>query len=672
MPSFCVNQIVSSIIDLRFDQRQKVFAAVIVCGLTLLIGWLDWITPAQMSFLVFYWIPVAILTWVFGVLCGYGLSFLCVLSITMMEMVEGRLYAQPGFFWWELITRLTNFFLLVTVLWLFRRAVEERYRAEAAIRRREGLFRRAVEISPIPMLLHDEDDLNVVLSRGWTEYSGYTLQEIPTLLDWREKAFGERTGADRRHIDELFQGNQTVANGEWPIRAKNGQTRIWDFHTTPLGKITGGKRLILCTAIDVTERKLAEDALRQDEQRLAELNADLEREVVRRAEALHRKEAELEQTRRLEAVGRLAGGVAHDFNNLLTGIVGIAQEAHDRMPMQDPLREELDMAIKAGQRGFSLTRQLLTFSRRETAVPKVVNLNGSITEFQKLLSRLIGEDIRLHADLRPESGNIRIDPGQLEQVIVNLAVNARDAMPEGGDLWIETAEHVEEAGPANSVPPGHYARVTMRDSGLGMSPETLEHMFEPFFTTKGCKGSGLGLSTVYGIVQQNAGYVCARSNEGMGTTIDIYLPYLGVGQTDERRFEARKAVRSGNETVLVVEDEEIVRHVTTRMLRRHGYNVLEAPDAKHALELTEHLSEPVHLLLTDVVMPGMNGRELAELLEKKFMGLRVLYMSGYTQDVIDSKGISSGRTHFIEKPALYNYLLRKVREVLDSPKRALP
>jgi signal transduction histidine kinase/ActR/RegA family two-component response regulator len=419
---------------------------------------------------------------------------------------------------------------------------------------------------------------------------------------------------------------------------------------------------------DITDRKIMEEELRRSESRLAETNKNLEQQVAQRTQLLRNKERELETTRRLEGIGRLAGGVAHDFNNLLTGIVGVLREIRDELPDNDSRRDDLNMALQASESAFSLTRQLLAFSRRHIVTPHVLDLGASLAGFQKILVRLIGEDVRLHADFRPGIGNVLIDPGQLEQIVANLAVNARDAMPKGGDLFIEAAEHVQDEGSTGPPPPGHYMRFTLRDTGVGMSQETQDRIFEPFFTTKKNRGTGLGLSTVYGIVHQHGGHIRVRSQEGEGTTIDVFLPHAGTGQPEIPRQEKRKAVRNGHETVLVVEDDKLVRHVACNMLRRSGHNVLEASNGTEALALEEQAQERIQLLLTDVVMPGMNGRELAQALIRRRPGLAVLFMSGYTQDILDTKGIASGETNFIEKPNLSTDLLHKIREVLDRKK----
>jgi PAS domain S-box-containing protein len=466
--------------------------------------------------------------------------------------------------------------------------------------------------------------------------------------------------------ETISQGH--VWRGEVKNRTKDGSAQWMDTSVVPFMGPDGKPQKYLAIRTVITERKQAEEALRQSEEQLYELNKDLEKQVAQRTELLLAKERELEQSRRLEAIGSLAGGVAHDFNNLLTGIAGIIQEAHDDLPKNDPKREGFDMALKAAQSAFALTRQLLAFSRNQIVTPQVMDLSARLSEFKKMLNRLIGEDIRLRTEFQVGIGKIKIDPGQLEQIVVNLAVNARDAMPEGGDLSIETAEHVQNAGTESPLPPGRYVRLSIRDTGHGMNRETVDRIFEPFFTTKGEKGTGLGLSTVYGIVKQNGGRIYVRSKEGEGTTFDLFFPNLGTNPPEEPKQEKRKAVLRGHETVLVVEDEKIVRHVVTGQLKRHGYNVLEASSGAEALELTEKLHESIQLLLTDVVMPGMNGRELAESLTQKRPGLAVLFMSGYSQDILDAKGIATGETHFIKKSYLNKDLLPKVREVLDGRK----
>jgi PAS domain S-box-containing protein len=381
-------------------------------------------------------------------------------------------------------------------------------------------------------------------------------------------------------------------------------------------------------------------------------------------------EEQLRQSQRMEAIGRLAGGIAHDFNNLLTVISGNCQLSLLELMEGDPLRGNIEEIKKAADRAAILTRQLLAFSRRQILEFRVLHLNSIIRDMGKMLHRVIGEDIELVTLLAEDLGKVRTDSGQIEQVILNLAVNAKDAMPNGGKLIIETAnvDLDEEYAHAHiGMKPGSYVRLSVSDTGAGMKPEVRERVFEPFFTTKDKgKGTGLGLSTVYGIVKQSGGYIWVYSEEGYGTTFKIYLP-----QVEEpvefmgKKIEDKEAPR-GRETILLVEDEEAVRKLGVQFLKKQGYTVLEAIHGSDALMICEQHRGPVALMVTDVVMPGMSGRDLSERLKSICPGMKVLYMSGYTDEAIVHHGVLEKGIHYIQKPFSMEALAKKVREVLDK------
>jgi two-component system cell cycle sensor histidine kinase/response regulator CckA len=372
----------------------------------------------------------------------------------------------------------------------------------------------------------------------------------------------------------------------------------------------------------------------------------------------------------MEAVGQLAGGVAHDFNNMLTVITGYSETLSRQLAPEDPRGEEVAEIRKAAERAATLTRQLLAFSRRQMLAPRVLDLNTVVAEHARMLPRLIGEDIDLVTVLRPAVSRVRVDRGQLEQVLMNLAVNARDAMPHGGRLTIETSQTtVDEAFAARHRPmsPGEYVVLAVSDTGCGMDLDTQAHLFEPFYTTKEQgKGTGLGLATVYGIVKQSDGYIWASSAPGQGTTFQIFLPPSAAPAEDDTLASDKPAPGRGTETVLLVEDEEQVRNLAREVLRAHGYSVIEAPTAGEALELAERQVDPIHLLVSDVVMPGMNGRELALRLTGRCPGLKVLLMSGYTDRGFELYGLTELGLDFIQKPFKPTDLLQKVRELLDA------
>jgi signal transduction histidine kinase len=418
---------------------------------------------------------------------------------------------------------------------------------------------------------------------------------------------------------------------------------------------------------ELEERVLERTAqLQRSADSLERANQDLLHEIERRRLV----EDQLLQSQKLEAIGRLAGGVAHDFNNLLTVILG-----YNDMVLGEPgvgnqvLKSALEIQ-SAGERAAILVKQLLVFSRRQVIRPGIIDLNAAVHRIDGMLHRLISEDIDLSIQLDPKLQTVKIDPTQIDQVLMNLAVNASDAMPEGGTLRIATADILvdNEFGQAHAgMAPGHYAALSVADSGYGMNPETRQHIFEPFFTTKDIgKGSGLGLSIVYGIVQQNGGHVWVDSVEGKGTTFTLYLPVALANTTMAADSSPAEPVLSpGTETVLIVEDEEPVRTLVSIVLRKQGYTVLECGNASEAERLCQDYSGPLNLLLTDVVMPGMNGPDLADRLTSLRPGMKVLFMSGHGDSAVARHRIGQGAP-YIEKPFLADVLSRKVRDLLSQ------
>jgi signal transduction histidine kinase/CheY-like chemotaxis protein len=381
-------------------------------------------------------------------------------------------------------------------------------------------------------------------------------------------------------------------------------------------------------------------------------------------------EGQLLQAQKLEALGSLAGGIAHDFNNVLGVILGQGELLLQKLEPSDASRQRIEQIRQAGKRGAALTEQLLAFSRRQILRPSTLDLNEIVENFSSMIANLIGEDVLLVRVLEPGLGLVSADAGQIEQVLMNLAVNARDAMPRGGTIRIRTSntemdeEYVRQH---SGVKPGLYVALTVSDTGHGMDEVTMTRIFEPFYTTKEVgKGTGLGLSTVYGIVQQSGGHISVASALGEGTTFSIYLPRVVAGTIAENMVKKPVHTARGSETILLVEDAAPLREVTREFLRGTGYTVLEAGDASEALETAERYSAKISLLITDVVLPGINGRALAEQLVSRRPGTKVLYISGYTDDAVVRNGVLQSDIAFLKKPFSRHDLVLKVREILDA------
>lgn len=383
-----------------------------------------------------------------------------------------------------------------------------------------------------------------------------------------------------------------------------------------------------------------------------------------------RMEEQFWQAQKMEAVGRLAGGVAHDFNNLLSVINGYSDLALQCLPENDPLRKDISLILHAGKKAEALTRQLLAFSRRQMMQPRIINLNNLVDDLQKILRRLIGEDIKLIINKTPRLGLVKADPTQIEQVLMNLAVNSRDAMPQGGVLMIETRNVNFPNGMIQervTMSPGAYVMLAVSDTGVGIEEAHRDKIFEPFFTTKEKgKGTGLGLSTVYGIVKQSGGYIWVYSEPGKGTTFKIYLPRVNVKQEEVPKDQTVPVTLKGSETILLVEDDPDVREVAAVILSQNGYRVIQAESGEEALQLVKKNNSDIRLMITDVVMPGINGQELANKMKALREDLKVLYVSGYTDEAIVQHGMLESRLVYLPKPFNIEELLLKVRQVLDS------
>jgi two-component system, cell cycle sensor histidine kinase and response regulator CckA len=512
----------------------------------------------------------------------------------------------------------------------------ERKRAETKIRENEARLRVLVEQLPAVLWTVDKQlrftsCVGAGLSRLGLKPDEFVGKSLPEYFETVDQSFLP-ISAHRRAV----AGEPVTFHVEW----KGGS---YACHVEPLHDSAGKVLGAICMSLDVTDRKQLEEQFRQSQ--------------------------------KMEAVGRLAGGIAHDFNNLLMVIQGYADLLAERLPRGDPLLRNAEQIQTAAQRAASLTRQLLAFSRKQIMAPSVISIQSVVSDMEKILRRLIGEDIQLETHSDQDLWLVKADRSQIEQVIMNLAVNARDAMPHGGHLMIETANvELDSSCSQHAVVmgPGKYVMLAVTDNGSGMDAHTQAHLFEPFFTTKEKgKGTGLGLATVYGIVKQSGGYIWVYSEPGRGTTFKVYLPRIEEAVVRSRKEDAGegKQLPRGSETVLLVEDEDGVRQLAREYLETNGYTVIQAADGHAALELAGMHDGPIHLLMTDVVMPGISGRELAERVAKIRPHVKVLYMSGYTDQAVVHHGMLNSGCVLLQKPFTMATLAGKLREILAAPEQ---
>jgi two-component system cell cycle sensor histidine kinase/response regulator CckA len=498
----------------------------------------------------------------------------------------------------------------------------EKERAQQLERETQARFQFLFEHNPLPMWVYDARTRRFLeANKTAIVHYGYSVEQFK-----------------RMQVDDILQSAETAEPDPREFKHRLRDGRIIDVHVTGHAIHWRGLPAMLEVAQDLTEQKR------------------LQREFL--------------QAQKMEAIGTLAAGVAHDFNNLLTIIIGYSSSIQERLESDDPAQEEIEEISRAGQRAATLTRQLLAFSRKQIFRPIVLNLNDTVAEMDRMLRRLIGEDIELITELDPSLAFVRADPGQLEQVIMNLAVNARDAMPGGGKLLIQTSNvKGTDAGDANSALPASYAQMSITDTGTGMDAATLARIFEPFFTTKEVgKGTGLGLSTVYGIVERSGGKVQVKSELGRGTTFQILLPNA-VGEPAPAKTVRSRRASTANATVLVVEDEDALRSLECRLLERNGFTVLWARNGPEALHVCERYSGTIDLLVTDVVMPQMSGTELVEKLVEARPRLKVIFTSGYTDNPVVLQRVLAKEAEFLGKPFEPDLLLAKVEELLQAAKQ---
>jgi PAS domain S-box-containing protein len=517
------------------------------------------------------------------------------------------------------------------------RDITERKQAEEALRKERNFSQSIIDTAQTIILVLNPDGSIAEFNPYMEKLSGYSIEEVRG-KDWFETFLPEH---DRQKIGELFTkaiSDIKIEGNINPIVTRDGKELTIEWFDRTLKDKNGDITGILSIGQDITERRNIEEQLRQSQ--------------------------------KMEAIGMLAGGVAHDFNNLLTVILGNAQLALMNVIKDESLRKEIKEIKKAGEKAASLTRRLLAFSRKQIVQPKILDINEVIKEMEKMLKYMIGENIDFQTVLGPELWKICADPGQINQIIMNMVINSRDAMLRGGGLTIETAnadlnenyfcEHgIKEV-------PGHYIMLAVSDTGSGMDKETQEHIFEPFFTTKEVgQGTGLGLSTIYGIVKQNNGFVWVYSEPGKGTTFKVYLPKVKDAEPEEKE-QTPVDDSGGSETVLIVEDDDKLRKFVQRALQMYGYRILDAENGEDALRVCGEYEGQIDLMITDVVMPKMGGREAAERLQHLYPQIKVIYMSGYTDNTIVHYGVLTPELNFIQKPFTPKGLARKVREALES------
>ncbi|PYU04646.1 MAG: hybrid sensor histidine kinase/response regulator [Acidobacteria bacterium] len=530
------------------------------------------------------------------------------------------------------IRALVAMVLLFDVYVIYQQLQIHRFRVRLA--EREELFRLISENAADMIAVVSVDGQRLYNSPSYERALGYTAEELV-----RTASFEQIHPEDRASVKAAAQETRRTGVGcrlEYRIRHKRGDWRVFESTSSAVRNANGETEKLVIVNRDITERKQLEQ--------------------------------QLYLSQKLEAVGRLSGGVAHDFNNLLGVIIGYSEVMQKRMAPNDRFREAADEILKAAHRAAALTKQLLAFSRKQVLEPKVLDLNTVVADVEKMLKRLIGEDILLEILVSPDLHAVKADPGQIGQVIMNLAVNARDAMPNGGKLTIETANTTldeKDAGRYRYVVPGQYVKLRVSDTGCGMDAETQSHVFEPFFTTKEKgKGTGLGLATVYGVVKQSGGYIWLQSDVGKGTQFEIFLPRV-EGEIEKPQKASAPAKESrGGQTILVVEDEQALRKLTSSVLQDLGYTVLEAGDAAEALALVKQCKPAVDLLLTDVVMPGKSGRDLADELVPQIPGMKVLFMSGYTDGAIAAHRVLEPGLSLLRKPFSSEELTQTVARIL--------
>jgi two-component system, cell cycle sensor histidine kinase and response regulator CckA len=565
---------------------------------------------------------------------GVAVTLLLTIGIVSFSLT---VYVLQRGFWDDLnfhvaTEALVGMVLLFVVFVVYQQLQIHRFRMHLLAQ--EELFRLIGENAVDMIAVVTVDGRRLYNSPSYQKVLGYSPEELE-----RASAYEQIHPDDVAAVKAAAEEARATGVGrclEYRVRHKNGDWRVLESTASAVRDASGKVGKLVIVNRDVTQRR------------------ELQQQLV--------------LSQRLEAVGKLSGGIAHDFNNLLGVIIGYSEALQQSIAADDPMREPVDEIRKAGQRAATLTQQLLAFSRKQVLEPKILDLNAIILDMEKMLRRLIGEDIALKFNVPSGVGKVKADRGQLEQVVLNLAVNARDAMPRGGELTIETANAdltEKDVQRYRYVIPGSYVVLTVSDTGVGMDAETQSHIFEPFFTTKEKgKGTGLGLATVYGIVKQSGGYIWLDSTPGKGTTFRIFLPIAAGVVESGAPMIASGSRPKGTSTILLVEDETSLRKLARTTLENAGYRVLEAPDAPHAIEISANASSSVDLLLTDVIMPGMSGGDLAKKLSRERPQMPVLFMSGYTDGAIEMQGNLKPGLVVLRKPFTRDTLLRTVEDAM--------
>jgi two-component system, cell cycle sensor histidine kinase and response regulator CckA len=564
-------------------------------------------------------------------------TFLLTVSIVFLALpvFQGGHFELEALQMSNAVRGLVSLILLFDVFSVYQQV--QIYRVRRELLERNELFHLITENAEDMIAVVDFDGNRIYNSPAYHRVLGYTADELK-----KSKPHEQIHPDDRANL--IAAGLEAQQGGvgrriEYRMSHKNGSWRLLESTASVVPSKSGPATKMVIVNRDITERRQLEEKFRQ--------------------------------AHKMEAIGRLSGGIAHDFNNLLGVIIGYAEILQERLAESDPLRVSADEIVKAGTRAASLTRQLLAFSRQQILEFEVLDLNEIVADIEKMLRRVIGEDIELKADLDPDLGHVKADRSQLEQLFLNLVVNARDAMPDGGRLLIETRSFEMSEEYVRSYPypvkTGSYARVTVKDTGLGMDADVQARIFEPFFTTKEKgKGTGLGLSTVYGVVKQSGGYIEVHSEIGQGAAFLIYFPTVRETASQTKPHQISRSAHAAHETILLVEDEDSLRTLSRNLLELSGYTVIEARNGNEALAIAKSRTGSIHLLLTDIVMPGISGRELAKRLLVEMPQLKVVYMSGYAGQSIGENDIFGKNAHYLQKPFSRENLAQKVRDALES------